>query len=52
MRKNITVLAKMKASGGIEPLSLYWDDDREFKIDRIIDVRRKASTNPSVDERG
>ena len=44
MRKNVTVIAKMKAEGGIEPLSLFWEDGREFTIDKITDVRRRAST--------
>jgi len=44
MRKNVTVVSKMKAEGGIIPLSLIWEDGREFTIDKVIDVRKKAST--------
>lgn len=34
----------MKQTGEIIPLSIIWDDDREFKIDKVTDVRPKAST--------
>jgi len=34
----------MKWTGDIEPLSILWEDGREFFIDRILDVRQKAST--------
>ena len=44
MVKKITVIAKMKESGEVEPLSLIWEDCREFKIDRILETKRKAST--------
>ena len=44
MRKNVTVIAKMKSSGVIEPLSLLWEDGREFLIDRLLDSRPMAST--------
>ena len=44
MRKDITVIAKMKHTGQIEPLSILWEDGREIKIDRVLDCRMKAST--------
>ena len=34
----------MSYTGQIQPLSIIWDDGREFIIDKIIDVRPKAST--------
>lgn len=44
MRKNITVIAKMHSSGKIIPLSILWSDDLTFDIDKILDIRKKAST--------
>lgn len=44
MRKNVTVIAKMKSSGEIIPLSVIWEDGREFFIEKIIDKRPRAST--------
>lgn len=44
MRKNITVIAKMQENGKIIPLSIQWQDGRIFEIDKILDIRKKAST--------
>ncbi len=44
MRKNITVIAKMQDDGKIIPLSILWQDDRVFEIDKVLDIRKKAST--------
>ena len=44
MRKDITVIAKMKSNGEVEPLSIIWEDGRTFSIDKILDKRKKAST--------
>lgn len=44
MRKDITVVAKMKSNGDVEPLSIIWEDGRTFNIDKILDKRKKAST--------
>lgn len=44
MRKNITVVAKMKESGLIVPLQIIWEDGRTFFIDKILDIRKAAST--------
>ena len=44
MIQNITVIAKMKDSGDVEPISIIWSDGQKFNIDKIIDVRPKAST--------
>lgn len=43
MRKNIKVKAFMNPNGEIVPLSVIWDDGREFEIDRILDVRKAPS---------
>lgn len=44
MIEYITVIAKMKPNQEIIPLSIIWKDDRIFNIDKIIDIRPKAST--------
>ena len=44
MRKNITVIAKMQDNGKIIPLTILWQDDRTFEIDKVLDIRKKAST--------
>lgn len=44
LRKNVTVLARMLVSGNIVPLEIVWDDGRIFKIDKILDKRKTAST--------
>ena len=35
----------MKSDGMIVPLSVIWDEDTIFDIDKVLDIRRKASTN-------
>ena len=44
MRKDITVVAKMKSNGDVEPLSIIWEDGKTFNIDKILDKRKRAST--------
>ena len=44
MVKYITVIAKMKPDNSIIPLSIIWEDGKEFFIDKVIDIRPKAST--------
>lgn len=44
MRKNVTVIAKMKENGNVIPLSIFWEDGRIFEVDKILDIRKKAST--------
>lgn len=34
----------MKDCGDLVPLSIIWDNDKEFKIDKVLDIRPKAST--------
>ena len=34
----------MTSSGNVIPLSIIWEDGREFQIDKILDTRPKAST--------
>ena len=44
LRKNVTVLARMLDNGNIIPIEIVWEDGRTFKIDKIIDKRKAAST--------
>lgn len=44
MRKNITVIAKMDEKALVIPLKIIWEDGRIFEIDKILDIRKKAST--------
>lgn len=40
----MAVKALMKPTGQIIPLSIIWEDGREFEIDKILDIRPRAST--------
>lgn len=42
--KFIDVYAKMTTDGTPKPISIIWEDGREFSIDRILDIRKRAST--------
>ena len=44
MIKFIDVFAKMTADGVPKPLSIIWEDGRSFEVDKIMDIRKKAST--------
>ena len=44
MRKNITVIAKMDENSKVTPLQIIWQDGRIFEVDKILDIRKKAST--------
>ena len=44
MVKYVTVIAKMTTQNTIIPLSIIWEDGREFNVDKVLDVRPKAST--------
>ena len=44
MVKYVSVIAKMTPNNSITPLSIIWEDGREFLIDKVLDVRPKAST--------
>jgi len=39
----VAVTARFDPEGKIRPLSITWEDGREYVIDRILDVRRAAS---------
>lgn len=39
----VTVMAQHNTNGSIVPLKLIWPDNRQFTIDRVIDVRMAAA---------
>lgn len=44
MRKNITVIARMQDDGKVVPLTILWNNEKTFEIDKVLDIRKKAST--------
>ncbi len=44
MRKNVSVKTLMREDGKVIPLEIQWDDGRTFCIDKILDIRKLAST--------
>lgn len=40
----VEVIARFDTQGNLTPLSITWEDGRTFEIDRVLDVRRAAST--------
>lgn len=44
MRKDISVVAIMNSSGQIVPLSIIWNDGRKFDVDRVLEIKKAAST--------
>lgn len=43
MRKDIDVVAKMNSSGLVTPLYIIWENGKKYEIDKILDIRKKAS---------
>ena len=43
-RVYVKVVVQIDESGGVRPLSVTWEDGRTFEVDRLLDVRRAAST--------
>lgn len=39
----VEVIARFDVQGRITPLSLRWEDGAVYEIDRVLDVRRRAS---------
>jgi len=39
----VAVNARFEPDGQLLPLSITWEDGKEYGIDRVIDVRRAAS---------
>lgn len=44
MRKNICVIAKLDENATVTPLKILWEDGRTFEIDRVLEIRKCAST--------
>ena len=44
MRKNITVIARMQDNGKVIPLTILCSNEKTFEIDKVLDIRKKAST--------
>ena len=44
MRKNVSVIARMDISGKVTPLFLIWENGKIYEIDKVLDIRKKAST--------
>ncbi len=40
----INVKCLMKQDGSITPLEIEWSDGRKFFVDRVMDIRKMAST--------
>ena len=43
-RAYVRVIVDVDEIGKIRPLKIYWEDGRGFEVDRLLDVRRAAST--------
>ena len=43
-RAYVKVIARHDETGKVCPLEVEWEDGRRFEVDRLLDVRRAAST--------
>ncbi len=43
MRKNVAMIVKMDECGFITPLTLIWTNGKKYEIDKVLDIRKKAS---------
>ena len=43
-RVYVKVIAEFDEAGEIRPISIIWEEGRRFEVDRVLDVRRAAST--------
>ena len=43
-RAYVKVVVEYSPEGQVRPLSVEWEDGRRFDVDRLLDVRRAAST--------
>ena len=43
-RVYVGVIVEYDEAGGVRPLAVKWEDGRVFEVDRLLDVRRAAST--------
>lgn len=40
----VGVVVKYNEAGEAKPLSIEWEDGRVYEVDRVLDIRRAAST--------
>ena len=43
-RVYVKVVVEYSQEGAMKPLVVEWEDGRRFEVDRLLDVRRAAST--------
>lgn len=43
MKQYVSVVLRCDTNGQLEPQQIHWDDGRVFEIDRVLDVRKRAS---------
>ncbi|MGN0453137.1 MAG: hypothetical protein ACI4GZ_04975 [Ruminococcus sp.] len=43
MKQYVSVTARFDADGNLLPITIHWQDGRNFNIDRILDIRYAAS---------
>lgn len=43
-RVYVKVVVECSPEGAVKPLTVEWEDGRRFEVDRLLDVRRAAST--------
>lgn len=43
-RAYVKVVVECSPEGRVRPLCVEWEDGRRFEVDRLLDVRRAAST--------
>ena len=43
-RAYVQVVVEVSPEGQVRPLAVEWEDGRRFEVDRLLDVRRAAST--------
>lgn len=43
-RVYVKVIVEVSPEGKVRPLAVEWEDGRRFEVDRLLDVRRAAST--------
>lgn len=44
MKTYVKVTVLYDEDGNVTPLSIQWEDGRDYEIDRILDIRKAAST--------
>ena len=43
-RAYVKVVVEVSPEGSVRPMEVEWEDGRRFEVDRLLDVRRAAST--------